>query len=264
VYEYKDVKVEWHVPSEVEIDFALELLREMVDPALDVVEKLLAEPALASGGKPSAEYINDFCRYLNIVRSAVASIPGLIWLPPPAEPGQKASDFGDEVPEFIDQLPHCVAGICLTDPADPRHQYVLGLRERTGRVLHAAVGSLKDNGAEDSIDAVKMIISSIRVLQLDYPCDHAHYASVKKSLEFAQTISRTTRNQKTFPRFVWCRRAALYHASRLRLNSFYRRRSALDDLLIGDLNELSLSVYVQVRRAAQKGKYSFGPPLLDH
>ena len=253
VYEYKDVEVAWHVPSETEIGFALELLRDIVVPALEVVERLLAEPVATSGGKPSEEFINDFCRNLNIVRSAVASIPGLAWLPPPAEPGQKSSDFGDEVPEFIDQLPHCVAGICLTDPADPRHQFVLGLRERTGRALHAAVASLKNTGAEDSIDAVKMIISAIRVLQLDYPCDHAHYASVKKSLEFAQTISRTTRNQKTFPRFVWCRRAALYHASRLRLNSFYRRRSALDDLLIADLADLSLSVYVQVRRAAQKG-----------
>lgn len=39
----------------------------------------------------------------------------------------------------------------------------------------------------------------------------------------------------------------------MRLNSFYRKRSALDDLLIADMCELALSVYVQIRRAAQKG-----------
>lgn len=49
------------------------------------------------------------------------------------------------------------------------------------------------------------------------------------------------------------RRASLYHASRLRLNSFYRKRSPLDDQLIADMCELSLSVYVQIRRSAQKG-----------
>lgn len=54
-------------------------------------------------------------------------------------------------------------------------------------------------------------------------------------------------------RFVWVRRASLYHASRLRLNSFYRKRTPLDDQLIADMCELSLSVYVQIRRSAQKG-----------
>lgn len=54
-------------------------------------------------------------------------------------------------------------------------------------------------------------------------------------------------------RFVWVRRASLYHSSRLRLNSFYRKRTPLDDLLIADMCELSLSGYVQIRRSAQKG-----------
>jgi proteasome activator subunit 4 len=39
----------------------------------------------------------------------------------------------------------------------------------------------------------------------------------------------------------------------MRLNSFYRKRSQLDDLLIQDLCDLSLSVYLQVRRSAQRG-----------
>lgn len=67
-------------------------------------------------------------------------------------------------------------------------------------MFHTAVHTLKSNAQEDSIDCVKMVISSIRVLQLDYPCDHSHYAAVKKSYEFALQISRTTRNQKLFPR----------------------------------------------------------------
>lgn len=39
----------------------------------------------------------------------------------------------------------------------------------------------------------------------------------------------------------------------MRLNSFYRKRTPLDDQLIADMCELSLSVYVQIRRSAQKG-----------
>lgn len=78
-------------------------------------------------------------------------------------------------------------------------------------MLHEAVQSLKNNGAEDSIDCIKMIIASIRVLELDYPVDHAHYATVKKSYEFALQISRTTTNQKAFPRFVLFPVSSLAH-----------------------------------------------------
>lgn len=108
--------------------------------------------------------------------------------------------YSDEVPEFISTYHNVFSGICLTDPSDPRHQFVDQLRTRSGTLFHEAVHSLKSNAQEDSIDCVKMVISSIRVLQLDYPCDHSHYAAVKKSYEFALQISRTTRNQKQFPR----------------------------------------------------------------
>lgn len=106
------------------------------------------------------------------------------------------------MPEFIAAYDNVQSGMCLTDPSDPRHQLVAQLRERTGQTLHNAVQLLKSNGREDSIDCVKMTISSIRVLELDYPCDHAHHSAVKKSHEFALQISRTTRKQKTYPRCV--------------------------------------------------------------
>ncbi|GAA5959559.1 hypothetical protein JCM21900_003196 [Sporobolomyces salmonicolor] len=252
LYEVKDVKVEWHVASPEEIDYTLELLREIVVPALDRLDVLLQEATLDSKIR-TLEWTNDFCRFCNVVRSALSGIPSLARLPPPEEPGLPASDAGDEVPEFIDHIPSCEANIPLSDPKDPRHRFVVDLRTRAGQLFHAGVQVLRSDGEQDSIDCVKMIISSIRVLELDYPCDHTHHGAVKKSYEFALNISRTTRNQKEFPRFVWVRRASLYHASRLRLNSFYRKRSKLDDALIADLCELSLSVYLQVRRSAQKG-----------
>jgi proteasome activator subunit 4 len=92
--------------------------------------------------------------------------------------------------------------MCLSDPADPRYQFVLALRDRSGQFMHDAVNSLKNNGAEDSIDCVKMLIACIRVLQLDYPSDRAHYTAIKKSYEFALQISRTHKGQKAFPRYA--------------------------------------------------------------
>jgi proteasome activator subunit 4 len=60
--------------------------------------------------------------------------------------------------EFIDQNTVYEAGILLKDPKDPRHQYVANLRERSGLMLHQAASRLKDYGAEDAIDSVKMIM----------------------------------------------------------------------------------------------------------
>lgn len=110
-YEAKDVKVDWHRPSDVEIDFAIELLKEIVFPALDTVDSLLRE-ASESDGNRSSTWTNDFCRvsvsrgcqlkqadarvsqYLNIVRSALSGIPSLAWIPLPQTRGQVASDAG--------------------------------------------------------------------------------------------------------------------------------------------------------------------------
>lgn len=120
------------------------------------------------------------------------------------------SSHSDEVPEFItSDLPHCISGICLTDPSDARHQFVIQLRHRAGTTFHEAVSVLKSNTQEDSIECTRMLISSIRVLQLDYPADHTHHAAVKRAYEFALQISRTTRNQKLFPRCVIVRTGAV-------------------------------------------------------
>lgn len=228
----------------------------------------------SSGSATFAEWVDLLARHVtlqaedrsrtqlcNLVRSALSGIPSLALFPRPAEAGAPASDAGDEVPEFIDQLPSCDTGIPLTDPSDPRHRFVSELRTRAGRFFHESVQTLKTTQQQDTIDCIKMVIASIRVLELDYPCDISAHESIKKSYDFALNISRVTRNQKQFPRFVWVRRASLYHASRLRLTSFYRRRSALDDLLIHDLCELSLSVYLAVRKSAQRGLGSISRSL---
>jgi proteasome activator subunit 4 len=128
----------------------------------------------------------------------------------------------------------------------------MSLRDRIFHLMHDAITRLKDNGADDAIDCVKMIIATIKTLMLDYPQDRGDHSHAKKAYDFAKTVTRYSRHQKRHPRFVWVRRAALYHSSRARLNSFYRQRSAADDRLIRDLSDLSRSLYTAVRKSAQR------------
>jgi proteasome activator subunit 4 len=161
--------------------------------------------------------------------------------------------------DFISDRPLCKTHYCLTDPSDPRYQFVLSLRSRIYDLLHAAIAGLKNNGADDAIDCVKMIISTIKTLMLDYPLDRTDHNHAKKSYEFAKQITRFSKHQKKHPRFVWVRRANLYHSSRLRLNSYYRKRSVADDRLIKDLADLSRSLYTAVRKSAQRALEALVP-----
>lgn len=54
--------------------------------------------------------------------------------------------------------------------------------------------------------------------------------------------------QKDNSRLVFVKRAHVYHSGRVYMHALYRRRSALDDKLIGELGELSLSPYTRIRR----------------
>jgi proteasome activator subunit 4 len=57
LHRVEDVKIEWHVPSNEEISFILEILSDVVSPALDKVEALLPTASFWDGVAR-----NDFCR----------------------------------------------------------------------------------------------------------------------------------------------------------------------------------------------------------
>lgn len=65
------------------------------------------------------------------------------------------------------------------------------------------------------------------------------------------SMYRMSPRQKERSRMTVFKRAHLYHNNRLYLNAMYRERSPLDDELIQDLVELSLSQYTRLRRYCQ-------------
>lgn len=52
-YKLKDVKIEWHMPSPAEIEFALEILDQVGTPAVEGVESLLSNPVFVSSATGS-------------------------------------------------------------------------------------------------------------------------------------------------------------------------------------------------------------------
>lgn len=62
----------------------------------------------------------------------------------------------------IEPLSSCFV---LTDPSDPRYKYLTSLRRRFGTFLKSASSSLRQQGEENTVDAVHMLVRySLRLL----------------------------------------------------------------------------------------------------
>jgi hypothetical protein len=66
----------------------------------------------------------------------------------------------NEIPEMVAHLKPLNSGFPLTDTSDPRYQYITALRRRFGEFLHRASGSLLQQGEQNTLDAVMMLVRS--------------------------------------------------------------------------------------------------------
>lgn len=249
LYSPGDVKPNWHVPNDEEIDFALQIFRELIEPILSNIAALL-EPGITR----DATWRNDFCRHLSIVRNAFAGIPTLVKefiTPEEIAAAVETSDVLNETPEMVASVDPLSAGFALTDPNDPRHQYITSLKNRFGALLYSASTSMRTQSEENVLDGVHMLIRSIRTYMLDYGDSRDNYYSQLDRYHTALNITRQYANQKVWPRAVLIRRARLYHAARLRWNTVERRRGPLEDKLIDEVAQWCLWQYATVRESSQ-------------
>lgn len=60
-------------------------------------------------------------------------------------------------------------GFAMTDPSDPRWQYVKSLHRRFGEFLHRASISLQQQGEQNTVDAVFILVRNFTHRLRDYP-----------------------------------------------------------------------------------------------
>ncbi|KAI9462361.1 hypothetical protein BJY52DRAFT_1221991 [Lactarius psammicola] len=231
LYTAEEVTVSWHVPDGEELDFALEVFKEIVEPTLNKLEQLLGPGT---------------CRSLSFVRNAFSGTPTFVkevFTKEDQQYGLETSDILNEIPEMIASIEPLSSGFAISDPQDPRARYYLSLRQRFGKLLHEASVSLRRQGEENTVDAVHALIQCIRTYFLDYgDSKDSYYVQLDRygtELSYARQYTR----QKEWPRAIFIRRARLYHAARLRWNSIERRRTPDDDKLIDDVAEWALWNY---------------------
>lgn len=280
LYMWLNLTTQSPVPSDEEIEFALEFLDRIVKPTVWKLEKLLEKPKSTW----NSVWRNDFCRcvwilklplrltiialtgsYLHAVRSAWNGLPTIV-LEGHKDVVNPCIIEDCELPDLLAVPLTVEAGYTLTDPNDVRYQAVMVHRRQFGSVLHQASVALRESGAEDHIDALLAISRAIDVYLLEYGVTanafgtlNKSYVVVREYVFFASwkclltnlpfnSLQRLWSKSKLFSRLVLMKRAQLYHSTRVYLNAMFRRRDALDDDLLCDLVELSLSPYTRVRR----------------
>lgn len=249
LYAAEDVEIQWHIPSSDEVVFVLELLTLHIEPTLSTLESLISDTATRNEA-----WENDFCRHLSFVRNAFAALPTIrqeFMSENEILESCGSSDVLNELPEFIASVKPVKSGFVFDSPSDPRYTLVSGLRDRFARFLHSASEKLVDEGDENTVDAILMLIRSCRTYFLDYGDSRYSHQSQESDYLSELGVTRRYANQKVWPRAIFVRRAQLYHAARLRWNALERRRGKLEDSLIDDLLKWSTWSYATVRASAQ-------------
>ncbi|KAG8858716.1 hypothetical protein FRB96_004853 [Tulasnella sp. 330] len=249
--ESKDVEVEWHQPSPEEIAFAGDILAGVVSPTMDVLEALTK----VAPQQRDSVWKNDFCRMMYLVRSAWTGCATLFLHTGPFD-GDECIDANEYVLGLKPEHMQANAAFALSDPRDPRHKAVKSLHDSFGRLLHTTFLSLSQerpiNGdAADSVDAIIQLLRASDVWFFDYGVQRATFVAHKKHFVMTRELVKTHSKQRQFPRMVWIKRATLYHYGRLYQHTYNRERTTLDDQLLLDLMELSMSPYTRVRKHAQ-------------
>ncbi|KAF6766226.1 hypothetical protein DFP72DRAFT_838774 [Ephemerocybe angulata] len=240
MYEPKDVVIDWHVASNEDIDFILEILDRIEKPALDVIESLLDKTANWDNVSR-----NDFCRYLHAARSVWLGLSSFIKLPPVEVVNPLIIDKF-EMPEMMISSLDLECGFPLSDPSDARWQKTMAYRERYGNIVLRAASLLRQNaGGEDHADALMTVTRSLDTHLLNYCQARGDFDSLQKTFRTSREIWH---RQKDNFRAISVQRANLYHTGRVYVHAMYRKRSDMDDRMIAELAELSLSPYTRIRR----------------
>lgn len=295
------IKIGWHVPTRAEIDFATELFQNQASTAVKKLTGLIEGTSSVKRDGSGKEWSDELSRNLVLLRLLLSGMSVLFdangvneGLETTAEGIDKdtaMSQANGHAPEEAGDLEDQETILDGTDETSikPSFQYPSGYvldtkeplyyeihqtRQEIGNVLHNVHNFLTLEG-EDDVSSFSPLYTAYRSWFVDVGIERsAHLLDrVTRLLQAEEQPYKMSGVRKDYPRAILIRRANVYHAQRLRHNAAPRPRSVLDEKLLLDLADSSVSLYTEVRRNAQTAgesalKVIFGarlfviPPLL--
>ncbi|EGC43190.1 proteasome activator subunit 4 [Histoplasma capsulatum var. duboisii H88] len=270
--------IKWHVPQREELEFAVELFKSQAENALDQLTSLTSETPSINRDGSGKEWSDEVTRKLVLLRLIISGISMLFdnkaasyyntgdrrshadldvkmsnANDPCSDEGSSEDDSAldgsdDSAVRQTFQYP---TGYLLKED-DPLYISIHEIRRRVGEVLHNVHRFLVEK-QEDDVSCFPPLYTAYRSWFVDVGIEKsAHILDRVTKLLAADTQPyKVSGVRKDYPRPLLVRRANVYHVQRLRHNAFPRPRSKLDETLLLDLAESSVSLYTDIRRSAQ-------------
>ena len=276
----QEIDIKWHVPNQEEIKFAVQLYDHQSEAALESLRSLTDGTSTIKRDGTGKEWSDELSRNLVLLRLLLSGVSVLFDPKASSKPSDKSSvningdvvmvdvngdvnghepsstsgadaELDDREDEEEKPVFHYPEGYLLKE-GSPLHERVHNLRERTGRMLHEVHNFLVEK-QEDEVTCFQALYMAYKSWFIDVGIERSAHVLDRVTRLLAADIHpyKVSGLRKEYPRPILLRRANVYHLQRLRHNASPRPKSDLDELLLLDLAQSSVSLYTEVRRNAQ-------------
>lgn len=277
----QNLTIKWHVPRRDELEFAVDIFKTQAQSALEQLTLLTSENSGIKRDGSGKEWSDEVTRKILLLRLILSGISMLFdnkgalkysWKGSENADGDIEMSDGKEfasTSETVQLQDDTESDLDISDELAVRetYQYPVGyplteddplfvtiheIRRRAGEVLHNVHRFLVEK-QEDDVSCFTPLYTAYRSWFIDIGIEKSAHTSdrVAKLLAGDTYPFRVSGTRKDYPRPILIRRANVYHMARVRHNSAPRPRSKLDEVLLLDLAESSVSLYTDIRRNAQ-------------
>lgn len=235
-YAPDDMAIEWHIPTEPEVDCAVDMLEVFTERTLDEITNV-TDP-LSSG------FSNHLCRWICWLKSIILSLNAIM------EPDES---MFETTSDDIFQEPHArcpIQNIYAVSINHPRFEKLRTLREKVGVELARISKLLQCGYGEDSIEPVKCLIKDIFLYMTFRGTEYSRYEGFSRLLKFLKSMIKSEEDHKNLPRAFLVKRMYLLHLTRLKYNSSRSKYEPVYQVLIDSIFQFTISKYSQIRRAS--------------
>ena len=289
------LKIQWHVPTQEELDFAIRIFEAQGGRALTGLNELISDTASIKRDGVGKDWSDEVSRNLVLLRLVISGTSRLFRLDdgsitpfsfedvtPPDEDmadahdssSDSAVDLGEPEEDKVKRSFYYPTGYPL-EIGSSQYETVHRIRQTAGETLHKVHNFLIKH-QEDDVPCFNSLYTAYRSWFVDIGIERTAHVLDRLNRLLGADIHpfKISGTRKQYPRPLLVRRANLYHFQRLRFNEHPRAASELDNTLLLDLVHSGTSVYTDVRKTAQSAgdqaiksivgaKPLIIPPLLD-
>ena len=163
-----NIDIAWHIPSEAEIQWAVELLKQYVSLALERLRNV--QQQALQGQMDQRVVMNELARWLTLLKNCILGMTCLIDLSASINKTHK-QPLENRLGAPKRPLN---AGYCLSDPSDPRYQFVLEIHYAIANYLVEAFDYFSQY-REDDAESFKYLVRVVRIFLTNRGVDRIKY-----------------------------------------------------------------------------------------